>query len=130
MLDDSEEELHQNQTNKFAAFVRGSREVGQRGRKADPNKPEAEPKAAKTPGQQKIKITPSKAKSEPSADDKIDTKVEKDARSKDEMIKEKRMIAFYPRANFGRSIDYFDRRFHGEIMPEVKKIPQDRIKIE
>jgi protein tyrosine phosphatase len=46
------------------------------------------------------------------------------------MIKEKRMIAFYPRANFGRSIDYFDRRFHGEIMPEVKKIPQDRIKIE
>ena len=46
------------------------------------------------------------------------------------MIKEKRMIAFYPRAIFGRSIDYFDRRFHGEIMPEVKKIPQDRIKIE
>jgi len=92
MLDDSEEELHQNQTNKFAAFVRGSREVGQRGRKADPNKPEAEPKAAKTPGQQKIKITPSKAKSEPSADDKIDTKVEKDARSKDEMIKEKRKL--------------------------------------
>jgi hypothetical protein len=50
-------------------------------------------------------------------------------------IKGKRMIAFYPRANFGRSIDYFDRRFHGEIMPEVKKIPQainlpDRIKME
>jgi hypothetical protein len=45
------------------------------------------------------------------------------------MIKEKRMIAFYPRANFGRSIDYFDRKFHGEIMPEVKKIP-DRIKID
>jgi hypothetical protein len=39
------------------------------------------------------------------------------------MIKEKRMIAFYPRANFGRSIDYFDRKFHGEILPEVKKIP-------
>jgi predicted protein tyrosine phosphatase len=46
------------------------------------------------------------------------------------MIKEKRMIAFYPRANFGRSIDYFDRKFHGEIMPEVKKIPQGRIKID
>jgi hypothetical protein len=45
------------------------------------------------------------------------------------MIKEKRMVAFYPRANFGRSIDYFDRKFHGEIMPEVKKIP-DRIKID
>jgi protein tyrosine phosphatase len=45
------------------------------------------------------------------------------------MIKEKRMIAFYPRANFGRSIDYFDRKFHGEIMPEVKKLP-DRIKVD
>jgi predicted ATP-dependent Lon-type protease len=37
-------------------------------------------------------------------------------------IKEKRPIAFYPRANFGRSIDYFDRKFHGEILPEMKKI--------
>lgn len=46
------------------------------------------------------------------------------------MIKEKRNIAFYPRANFGRSIDYFDRRFHGEIMPEIKKIPHERIKID
>jgi hypothetical protein len=45
------------------------------------------------------------------------------------MIKEKRRIAFHPRANFGRSIDYFDRKFHGEIMPEVKKLP-DRIKID
>jgi predicted protein tyrosine phosphatase len=44
-------------------------------------------------------------------------------------IKQKRNIAFYPRANFGRSIDYFDRKFHGEIMPEVKKLP-DRIKID
>jgi len=38
------------------------------------------------------------------------------------MIKEKRPIAFYPRANFGRSIDYFDRKYHGEILPEMKKI--------
>ncbi len=44
-------------------------------------------------------------------------------------IKEKRMIAFYPRANFGRSIDYFDRRYHGEILPEVKKLP-NRIKMD
>lgn len=61
------------------------------GRPVDPNKPAAEPKepkAAKTPGEQKIKITP--AKSEPSTDDKIDTGVEKDARSKDEMIVAKR----------------------------------------
>ena len=45
------------------------------------------------------------------------------------MIKEKRPIAFYPRANFGRSIDYFDRRFHGEILPEIRKLPE-KIKID
>jgi protein-tyrosine phosphatase len=38
------------------------------------------------------------------------------------MIKELRPIAFYPRANFGRSIDYFDRKYHGEILPGMKKI--------
>jgi predicted protein tyrosine phosphatase len=43
------------------------------------------------------------------------------------MIKEKRLIAFSPRANFGRAIDYFDRKFHGEILPEVKKIPTDAL---
>jgi len=63
ILDTSEEELHQNQTNKFAALVRGSRELGQRGRKADPNKPAAEPKvkAEKSP---KLRIT------DPTADEK------------------------------------------------------------
>jgi len=60
-----------------------------KGRPVDPNKPakpEAKPKAEKTSGETKIKITPSKVKSKPSTDDKIDTKVEKDSRSKDEMI--------------------------------------------
>jgi hypothetical protein len=38
-------------------------------------------------------------------------------------IKSKRKIAFYPRANFGRAIDYFDRKFHGEILPQMKKLP-------
>lgn len=38
------------------------------------------------------------------------------------LIKEKRPIAFYPRANFGRAIDYFDRKYHGEILPGMKKI--------
>jgi protein tyrosine phosphatase len=37
-------------------------------------------------------------------------------------IKERRNIAFHPRANFGRAIDYFDRKFHGEILPEIKKL--------
>lgn len=38
------------------------------------------------------------------------------------MIREKRPIAFYPNANFGRSIHYFDQKFHTEILPEMKKI--------
>jgi hypothetical protein len=37
------------------------------------------------------------------------------------MIKEKRSIAFHPRANFGRSIQYFDQRFHEEMLPEMRK---------
>lgn len=38
------------------------------------------------------------------------------------IIKEKRNVAFYPKANFGRAIYYFDRKFHGEILPEINKI--------
>lgn len=38
------------------------------------------------------------------------------------MIREKRPIAFYPNANFGRSIHYFDQKFHSEILPEMKKM--------
>jgi protein-tyrosine phosphatase len=37
-------------------------------------------------------------------------------------IKERRPVAFHPRANFGRAIDYFDRVFHSEILPEMKRI--------
>lgn len=40
-----------------------------------------------------------------------------------QMIKERRSVAFTPRANFGRSIDYFDRKFYGEILPEINKLP-------
>jgi hypothetical protein len=38
-------------------------------------------------------------------------------------IKDRRSIAFHPRANFGRSIDSFDRRFHSDILPEINKLP-------
>jgi hypothetical protein len=37
-----EDELYDNQLNKFIALVKGERELGQRGRKADPNKPAKE----------------------------------------------------------------------------------------
>ena len=37
-------------------------------------------------------------------------------------IKEKRPVAFLPRANFERSIDYFDRKFHGEMLPQIYKM--------
>jgi hypothetical protein len=39
-----DDDLFDNQLNKFIDLVRGEREVGQRGRKADPNKPAKEPK--------------------------------------------------------------------------------------
>jgi hypothetical protein len=52
------EDLYDNQLNKFIALSKGERTVGQRGRKADPNKPAAAPKAEKSP---KIKITTPKA---------------------------------------------------------------------
>ena len=34
-------------------------------------------------------------------------------------IKQRRSIAFHPSANFGRSIDYFDRQFYTEILPRM-----------
>ena len=37
-------------------------------------------------------------------------------------IKSKRSIAFYPHANFGRSIDFFDREFHSVILPKAQKL--------
>ena len=85
------DDLYDNQLNKFIALTKGERELGQRGRKADPNKPAAEPKATKIPGEQKIKITT--AKSKPATDDtSIDAGVEKDSRSKDELITAKKDI--------------------------------------
>jgi hypothetical protein len=39
------------------------------------------------------------------------------------MIRAKRAIAFYPQANFGRSIHYFDQKFYSEILPAMKKMP-------
>ena len=39
-------------------------------------------------------------------------------------IKGIRSIAFHPRANFGRSIESFDHRFHGEIVPAMRSIHQ------
>jgi len=52
--------MYDNQLNKFIALVKGEREVGQRGRKADPNKPKAEPKE---PGVRGRKPMDSKPKS-------------------------------------------------------------------
>ncbi|MDB4232104.1 hypothetical protein N9795_00210 [Candidatus Pelagibacter sp.] len=58
------EDLYDNQLNKFIALSKGERTVGQRGRKADPNKPAAEPKAEKSP---KIKITTPKTAAAPTS---------------------------------------------------------------
>jgi hypothetical protein len=74
--------MYDNQLNKFIALVRGEREVGQRGRKADPNKAKVEPKA-------KAKAEP-KAKAEKSSTKDMDDE-DKEATAaigKDETAKE------------------------------------------
>ena len=38
------------------------------------------------------------------------------------LIKDRRKIAFFPSANFGRSIMAFQKYFHGEIVPRMKEI--------
>lgn len=74
--------MYDNQLNKFIALVRGNREVGQRGRKADPTKIKAEPKA-------KTKAEP-KAKAEKSSTKDMDDEDKEAAASigKDETAKE------------------------------------------
>jgi len=37
-------------------------------------------------------------------------------------IKERRPIAFTPRANFGRAIESFGHRFRAEILPEIQRL--------
>jgi len=56
-----DDDLFDNQLNKFIDLVRGEREVGQRGRKADPNKPEKEKKEGGMRGRPKS-ATPTKKK--------------------------------------------------------------------
>ena len=36
-------------------------------------------------------------------------------------IKERRNIAFHPRANFGRSIEYFYKQYQNNILPGIKR---------
>jgi hypothetical protein len=58
-----DDDLFDNQLNKFIDLVKGEREVGQRGRKADPNKPEKEKKEGGMRGRPKS-ATPAKKKDE------------------------------------------------------------------
>jgi hypothetical protein len=43
------------------------------------------------------------------------------------LIKDRRTIAFHPSANFGRSIVYFDKHFHGQIVPSMKRLQSSKI---
>ena len=58
-----DDDLFDNQLNKFIDLVKGEREVGQRGRKADPNKPEKEKKEGGMRGRPKS-ATPAVKKKE------------------------------------------------------------------
>jgi hypothetical protein len=74
--------MYDNQLNKFIALIRGEREVGQRGRKADPSKSKAEPKA-------KAKAEPKAKAEKPSTKDMDDEDKEATASiSKDKTAKE------------------------------------------
>ena len=91
ILNDTEEELYQNQTNQFASLVRGSREIGQRGRKADPNKPAAEPKVkAEKPAKEK---SPKLRITDPTADEKPVSSTFLDGEDEEDIAAEKQAIA-------------------------------------
>jgi hypothetical protein len=85
------EDLFDNQLNKFIALTKGERELGQRGRKADPNKPAAEPKVkAEKPAKEKspkLRITDPTVGEKPVATSFIDGEDE------EEMAAEKQAIA-------------------------------------
>jgi hypothetical protein len=80
------DDLYDNQLNKFIALSKGERELGQRGRKANPDKPAAEPKvkAEKSP---KLRITDPTAGEKPVAASFID------GGDEEEMADEKQAIA-------------------------------------
>jgi hypothetical protein len=59
-----DDDLFDNQLNKFIDLIRGEREVGQRGRKANPNKPASEPKEPGMRGRPKSATPAAKKKDE------------------------------------------------------------------
>jgi len=62
--------MYDNQLNKFIALVKGEREVGQRGRKADPNKPKAEPKEPGVRGRKPMDSKPKASTTDMDDEDK------------------------------------------------------------
>ena len=86
------EDLYDNQLNKFIALSKGEREIGQRGRKADPNKPAVEPKVKAEkptkPTSQKLKITNPKASEKP-----VNTSVFGGGEDEEEMDNEKQAMS-------------------------------------
>jgi hypothetical protein len=79
------DDLYDNQLNKFIALTKGEREIGQRGRKANPDKPAAEPKvkAEKSP---KLRITNPTAGEKPVPSTFIDGEDEEDIAAEKQAI--------------------------------------------
>jgi hypothetical protein len=86
--------MYDNQLNKFIALVKGEREIGQRGRKADPNKPKVEPKEPGVRGRKPSEDKPKDSTPDTSAEDKSteDKGIEQKARKDDELIKQYRNV--------------------------------------
>jgi hypothetical protein len=74
--------MYDNQLNKFIALIRGEREVGQRGRKADPSKSKAEPKA-KAKAEPKAKAEKSSTKDMDDEDKEATASISKDKTAKE-----------------------------------------------
>jgi hypothetical protein len=86
--------LYDNQLNKFIALTKGEREVGQRGRKADPNKPKPE---SKEPQQRGRKPSTEKTSSTQDMDDE-----DKEAMKADEKDKTAKALASTPEEKKGK----------------------------
>jgi hypothetical protein len=116
--------IYDNQLNKFIAFVKGEREIGQRGRKADPNKVKPEPKE---PGQRGRKPSTEKSSSMDTEDkDKevikvMPSKFDKISNDKDALLKVKRQAEDKMKELAGK-IKGLEGKERDTLMDELKKV--------
>jgi hypothetical protein len=116
--------LYDNQLNKFIAAAKGEREIGQRGRKADPNKVKPEPKE---PGQRGRKPSTSKSTSTDMDDEDkevikvMPSKFDKISNDKDALLKVKRQAEDKMKELAGK-IKGLEGKERDTLVDELKKV--------